>query len=178
MLCKRIPCSSARLICPVPAFSFFFLHLCGCRCRIYMNHSIQAYFTVAHFFPLYLQDIFVTFVWAYYSKNDAIIYNKPSKPIKFIFNLFYLNSITFIHDSFLFFFLPYNCFRKIDHTLWKDTTITKPALLIFASPTWSTSVLPNTDKRSRAGGRIQGHSQLISTHLAHFSSSLCSLKSK
>lgn len=77
-----------------------------------------------------------------------------------------------------FFFLPYNCFRKIDHTLWKDTTITKPALLIFASPTWSTSVLPNTDKRSRAGGRIQGHSQLISTHLAHFSSSLCSLKSK
>lgn len=66
------------------------------------------------------------------------------------------------------------------HTLWKDITSTKPALLLlipfclfsgrFRHPAWRASVLPTTDKQSRTGEHIQGQTHLISTHLVNFSS--------
>lgn len=72
------------------------------------------------------------------------------------------------------------------HTLWKDTTSTKPALLLlnlfdpssgyFRHPAWRASVSPTTDKQSRPSGHIQTH--LIFTYLSNVSSQLCSLKSK
>lgn len=66
------------------------------------------------------------------------------------------------------------------HTLWKDITSTKPALLLlnlfypssgcFRHPAWRASVLPTTDKQSRPSGHVQGQTHLIFTHLVNFSS--------
>lgn len=72
------------------------------------------------------------------------------------------------------------------HTLWKDTTYTKPALLIliffFPQPVSSkfwlllpsrlerAAVLPNTDKQSRPSGYVQGQTQIILLHRVNFSS--------
>lgn len=80
---------------------------------------------------------------------------------------------------------PLNSCRKKYHTLWKDTTYTKPALLIlifFPQPVSSkfwlllpsrlerAAVLPNTDKQSRPSGYVQGQTQIILLHRVNFSS--------